>query len=145
MAKSSSQGNFSFSSLATSLPRIIPKNFAISSVNTSFNSSILLATDAELEAGFFNDSLIKPHSNASLLGEPQLKIYHPILAILLSIICVAVVFGNILVMIAIKRERCLQTVTNYFVASLAAADCLVGTAVMPFSVVHEVMGKVRLR
>lgn len=45
-------------------------------------------------------------------------------------------------MVAIKRERYLHTVTNYFVASLAAADCLVGAIVMPFSVVHEVMDKV---
>jgi len=86
-------------------------------------------------------------SNSSLFEttnstfQPDFSIHHPVLAIILGIMCLAVVFGNLLVMIAIRRERYLQTVTNYFVASLAAADCLVGLVVMPFSVVHEVMNK----
>lgn len=72
---------------------------------------------------------------------PDLRIHHPGLAIVLSLISVIVVFGNILTMLSIYKERYLQTVTNYFVASLAAADCLVGAVVMPFSMVHEVMNK----
>lgn len=70
-----------------------------------------------------------------------ITIHHPILAGVLGIMCFFVIFGNILVMVAIKRERALQSVTNYFVVSLAAADCLVGLVVMPFSVIHEVLNK----
>ena len=73
--------------------------------------------------------------------QPDLSIHHPFLAVVLGVLCLAVVAGNILVMVAVRRERNLQSVTNYFVSSLAAADCLVGLVVMPFSVVHEVMNK----
>ncbi|CAG2110319.1 unnamed protein product [Medioppia subpectinata] len=76
-----------------------------------------------------------------IILEPDLRIHHPFLAVILAIICVIVVFGNTLTMLSVYRERYLHTVTNYFVASLAAADCLVGAIVMPFSVVHEVMNK----
>ncbi|XP_025017768.1 dopamine receptor 2-like [Tetranychus urticae] len=73
--------------------------------------------------------------------EPDLRIHHPFLALFLGIICLLIIFGNILIMVAIRRERYLHTVTNLFVASLAVADCLVGAIVMPSSVVHEVMNK----
>ncbi|KAI1304204.1 Dopamine receptor 2 [Halotydeus destructor] len=80
-------------------------------------------------------------TTAAILVTPDLTIYHPGLALLLAFVCFLVIFGNMLVMVAIKRERHLHTVTNYFVASLAAADCIVGLVVMPFSVVHEVYNK----
>lgn len=35
---------------------------------------------------------------------------------------------------AVLRERTLQTVTNYFIVSLAIADLLVAVVVMPFGV-----------
>ncbi|RWS26583.1 G-protein coupled receptor-like protein [Leptotrombidium deliense] len=80
-------------------------------------------------------------NRTTIVIEPDLKIHYPILACFLAFICFLVIFGNVLIMIAIKRERYLHTVTNYFIASLAAADCLVGLVVMPTSVVHEVMNK----
>lgn len=39
-----------------------------------------------------------------------------------------------LVILAVIRERTLQTVTNYFIVSLAIADLLVAVVVMPFGV-----------
>ncbi|XP_034234299.1 dopamine receptor 2 [Thrips palmi] len=61
------------------------------------------------------------------------------LAVLLLLFSVATVFGNALVIAAVVRERYLHTATNYFVTSLAVADCLVGFVVMPFSAVYEVV------
>lgn len=43
-------------------------------------------------------------------------------------------FGNVLVIISVARERALQSVTNYFIVSLALADLLVALMVMPFAV-----------
>lgn len=43
-------------------------------------------------------------------------------------------FGNLLVILAVYRERSLQSVTNYFIVSLAFADLFVGLVVMPFAV-----------
>ena len=62
---------------------------------------------------------------------------NPILALVLFSFCLATVFGNALVIAAVARERYLHTVTNYFITSLAVADCLVGSIVMPFSVAVE--------
>ncbi|ESO93874.1 hypothetical protein LOTGIDRAFT_209429 [Lottia gigantea] len=59
-------------------------------------------------------------------------------AILLIIIPILTVFGNILVVMSVYRERSLRTVTNYFICSLAVADIFVAVLVMPFAVYMEV-------
>jgi len=63
------------------------------------------------------------------------------LAVLLATFCVATVFGNGLIIVAVARERYLHSVTNYFITSLAVADFLVGLVVMPFQAIFEFMDK----
>lgn len=55
-------------------------------------------------------------------------------ALLLIVFSIFAVFGNMLVILAVKRERSLWNVTNYFIVSLAVADLLVAGVVMPFGV-----------
>uniref|UniRef100_A0A4W5NTJ8 D(3) dopamine receptor n=1 Tax=Hucho hucho TaxID=62062 RepID=A0A4W5NTJ8_9TELE len=61
-------------------------------------------------------------------------------AMLYSLLILAIVFGNVLVCLAVVRERSLQTTTNYLVVSLAVADLLVASLVMPWAVYLEVVG-----
>ncbi|KAL3040458.1 hypothetical protein OYC64_011473 [Pagothenia borchgrevinki] len=61
-------------------------------------------------------------------------------AMLYSLLILAIVFGNVLVCMAVVRERSLQTTTNYLVVSLAVADLLVASLVMPWAVYLEVVG-----
>jgi hypothetical protein len=42
------------------------------------------------------------------------------------------IFGNILVIVSVFREKLLHNITNYFMVNLAIADLLVATAAMPF-------------
>jgi len=55
-------------------------------------------------------------------------------ALILVLFPMFTLFGNVLVIMAVCRERTLQTVTNYFIVSLALADLLVAVVVMPFAV-----------
>lgn len=55
-------------------------------------------------------------------------------ALFLVIIPIVTIFGNVLVILSVYRERTLQSVTNYFIVSLALADLLVAIGAMPFAV-----------
>uniref|UniRef100_H3CFF1 Dopamine receptor D2 like n=1 Tax=Tetraodon nigroviridis TaxID=99883 RepID=H3CFF1_TETNG len=62
-------------------------------------------------------------------------------AMLLVLLIFCVVFGNVLVCLAVSRERALQTTTNYLIVSLAVSDLLLAMQVMPWGVYLEVVGE----
>ncbi|KAM6319661.1 D(3) dopamine receptor [Podargus strigoides] len=74
--------------------------------------------------------------------EPALPHSHAYYALCYCVLILAIIFGNVLVCLAVLRERTLQTTTNYLVVSLAVADLLVATLVMPWMVYLEVTGGV---
>uniref|UniRef100_A0A4W5JV46 G-protein coupled receptors family 1 profile domain-containing protein n=1 Tax=Hucho hucho TaxID=62062 RepID=A0A4W5JV46_9TELE len=81
-------------------------------------------------------SLTQPLSHVTETSPWQcLRNYY---AMLYSLLILAIVFGNVLVCLAVVRERSLQTTTNYLVVSLAVADLLVASLVMPWAVYLEV-------
>ncbi|KAI4888013.1 hypothetical protein NFI96_034676 [Prochilodus magdalenae] len=93
-----------------------------------FHSNEWLRNDSELSG-----------ANSSLTPgvEDGVRNYY---AMLYSLLILAIVFGNVLVCLAVLRERSLQTTTNYLVVSLAVADLLVASLVMPWAVYLEVVG-----
>ncbi|KAM6310191.1 D(3) dopamine receptor [Aegotheles albertisi] len=74
--------------------------------------------------------------------EPYLPRSHAYYALCYCVLILAIIFGNVLVCLAVLRERTLQTTTNYLVVSLAVADLLVAILVMPWVVYLEVTGGV---
>lgn len=63
-----------------------------------------------------------------------------LLACLITTIIFLIVVGNLLVCIAIFTEKSLKPTQNWFIASLAVSDMLLGLVVMPFSLARELMG-----
>ena len=57
-----------------------------------------------------------------------------------TVIMLVIVLGNVLVIVAVARDRHLRGPQNWFVASLAMSDILVGLFIMPLSLTNELLG-----
>lgn len=77
---------------------------------------------------------VRPGECAGTAGVDEKSNANSWWALILVIVPCLTLFGNVLVILAVVRERALQTVTNYFIVSLAVADLLVAVLVMPFAV-----------
>jgi hypothetical protein len=66
---------------------------------------------------------------------PTLIPYTPLQATLIGIsaglLSFVTITGNLMVMISFKMDKQLQTISNYFLFSLAVADIIIGTISMP--------------
>ncbi|XP_041042663.1 alpha-2C adrenergic receptor [Carcharodon carcharias] len=62
------------------------------------------------------------------------------LSVLVGFLILFTIVGNILVIIAVFTSRALRPPQNLFLVSLASADILVATLVIPFSLANELMG-----
>ncbi|KYO40576.1 alpha-2A adrenergic receptor [Alligator mississippiensis] len=90
----------------------------------------------------------QPGANGSLNGStagPRAGTPYPLhvtlaLVGLAGLLMLVTVFGNVLVIIAVFTSRALKAPQNLFLVSLASADILVATLVIPFSLANEVMG-----
>ena len=63
-----------------------------------------------------------------------------LISVLVVFIMASIIIGNLLVIVAIFSEYTLQCIQNWFVASLAVSDLMLGLIVMPFSLSQEVVG-----
>lgn len=72
--------------------------------------------------------LLPPHSQAASV----------LIVLVVSVIILGTVVGNVLVVVAVFTSRALRAPQNLFLVSLASADILVATLVIPFSLANEV-------
>ncbi|XP_014663982.1 PREDICTED: dopamine D2-like receptor [Priapulus caudatus] len=99
-----------------------------------------MATSSEL-ADFYNDSMFNGTTQEQFnftVQPPDLTSGRAWWAVILIVFPLLTMFGNTLVVLSVYKERSLQSVTNYFIVSLAVADIMVGTLVMPFAVYNEI-------
>uniref|UniRef100_A0A672SXI0 D(2)-like dopamine receptor n=1 Tax=Sinocyclocheilus grahami TaxID=75366 RepID=A0A672SXI0_SINGR len=82
----------------------------------------------------YNDTYYDNGTGALNSTSCEAKHQYNYYAMLLTLLIFVVVFGNVLVCMAVSREKALQTTTNYLIVSLAVADLLVATLVMPWVV-----------
>ncbi|XP_051514210.1 alpha-2 adrenergic receptor [Myxocyprinus asiaticus] len=64
-------------------------------------------------------------------------------AFIILVVCIIIlvtIVGNVLVIVAVLTSRALRPPQNLFLVSLACADILVATLVIPFSLANEIMG-----
>ncbi|CAF1073253.1 unnamed protein product [Rotaria sordida] len=70
------------------------------------------------------------------------KLNWPVL--ILSILSIFGIVGNLLVCASISLDKQLQTVTNFFLFSLAIADCLLSLVVLPLAIIKDFQGSWQL-
>jgi len=61
-------------------------------------------------------------------------------AVIVTVIMLVIILGNVLVVVAVALERSLAGTQNWFIASLAVSDILVGMFIMPLSLTNELLG-----
>uniref|UniRef100_A0A3B5KYN2 G-protein coupled receptors family 1 profile domain-containing protein n=1 Tax=Xiphophorus couchianus TaxID=32473 RepID=A0A3B5KYN2_9TELE len=87
---------------------------------------------------------ISPTSSSSLAKSPPLPPHSQAasvcIVLVVAVIILGTVVGNVLVVVAVFTSRALRAPQNLFLVSLASADILVATLVIPFSLANEVMG-----
>lgn len=103
-------------------------------------------SDSNYSGSYYNTSLLNPNLTDHLTAVGQLvltlKPYSmPHLlatAITLGALILSTIIGNVFVIAAIILEKNLQHVANYLIISLAVADLMVASLVMPLAAVNEV-------
>uniref|UniRef100_A0A3P9A7R5 G-protein coupled receptors family 1 profile domain-containing protein n=1 Tax=Esox lucius TaxID=8010 RepID=A0A3P9A7R5_ESOLU len=71
---------------------------------------------------------------------PHTGLVSALIVLVVSVIIMVTIVGNVLVIVAVLNSRALRAPQNLFLVSLACADILVATLVIPFSLANEVMG-----
>ena len=96
----------------------------------------------------FNCTSTTTAASMASIGDPVLPTtipYTPLQATLIGVasglLSLVTITGNFMVMISFKMDKQLQTISNYFLFSLAVADLIIGLISMPLQtifIIHQV-------
>ncbi len=101
-----------------------------------FGADVMISNETDIE----NVLLCYPLRPDSCPRAHRLTILRVAIYILMVLMILTTVFGNLLIIISISHFKQLQSPTHMIVQSLAACDCLLGSLVMPYSMVRSVEG-----
>ncbi|XP_008406594.1 alpha-2C adrenergic receptor [Poecilia reticulata] len=116
------------------------------SIRFSLEHLLFLKSHTEERMDYLNSSTLENEtevgniSSNSTSEQPYTQLAIWGLAGLVSFLILFTIVGNVLVVIAVLTSRALKPPQNLFLVSLASADILVATLVMPFSLANELMG-----
>ncbi|KAM4527607.1 alpha-2B adrenergic receptor [Odontesthes bonariensis] len=82
----------------------------------------------------------RPCNQSTVRSSPYTPQATAAFAIVITFMMIVTIVGNILVIIAVLTSRSLKGAQNLFLVSLAAADILVATLIIPFSLANELQG-----
>uniref|UniRef100_A0A3Q3LVS1 Alpha-2B adrenergic receptor n=2 Tax=Mastacembelus armatus TaxID=205130 RepID=A0A3Q3LVS1_9TELE len=85
-------------------------------------------------------SSTRPCNRSTIRTSPYSPQATAAFAIVITFMMLLTIVGNILVIIAVLTSRSLKGAQNLFLVSLAAADILVATLIIPFSLANELQG-----
>lgn len=138
-----SQSHYSSSSvISTTLsPSSEIDIFTNSASSIQPNNTVIFVTEYTT-ISFFNISTIIANTTDGLENERIKKSLLEIISvsIIVALLAAFTIGGNLLVIIAFRIDKQLQTITNYFLLSLAVADLAIGIISMPLYTVYLLMG-----
>ena len=115
----------------------LSSSFEVSPLTENFSSTMFTGGVGNgTEIGNSSTNIVFECYYPSCFSLPQIVF----LAVLITVAMMVIVIGNMLVIIAIATEKSLKNITNWFIASLAVADLLLGLIIMPFSLAKLLMG-----
>ncbi|XP_036444819.1 alpha-2Db adrenergic receptor [Colossoma macropomum] len=85
-------------------------------------------------------ALAEPNGTSAPRAAPHSRCASALIILAVALVILVTVVGNALVVAAVLTSRALRAPQHLFLVSLASADILVATLVIPFSLANEVMG-----
>lgn len=129
--------------VTTSLDYLQSEALALSPTTISFinDSCDICQLEFDLDEGNMS-SVDHQASNRTALRPPPFAPWQiAVLGLLAGTMSVVTIGGNLIVILSFIVERAIRQPTNYFIASLAVSDLLIGSVSMPFYTVYLLTGK----
>ncbi|PRD26735.1 UNVERIFIED_CONTAM: mAChR-A [Trichonephila clavipes] len=109
------------------------------SLNTTATALAIALTSYSLNGNGSNSST--DWTTEPEIDKPPYSMFEMILiAVVAGFLSIITVIGNIMVMISFKMDKQLQTISNYFLLSLAVADFSIGLISMPLFTMYILIG-----